>query len=110
MSRRGIPGRVPAEYDPGTDPRTRRFWNHNPPDYDYEPAPLEHNLAQARGVLARLYGTNLELIAQAEPGACEECSRQSERVRYGQFAVCRSCALRRRTVRDELTDGASEAA
>ena len=81
-------------------------------DDDYEPAPLEHNLAQARGMLARLYGRNLQLIASAPVGICDDC-RQSvaadeqnghlrpiERIRYGRFELCRRCALCRRNARE----------
>jgi hypothetical protein len=101
MSRAGIPGRVPREYEPGEEPKLTTLWNHNPPDWNYEPAPLEHNLAQARGMLARLYGAKLERIAEAEAGECGDCKRHADRLRYGCLALCRRCALSRRNARDE---------
>ena len=85
-------------------------WPHGVDD-QYEAAPLEHNLAQARGMLARLYGRQLELIARAPVGICDDCRksaaaeaangdlREVKRVRYGRLELCRRCALRRRNAR-----------
>ena len=68
---------------------------------DYEVAPRDYSLAMARGTLARLYGTELELVAAAPHGRCDDCERSSlgTRLEYGKFSVCRRCALLRRQAR-----------
>jgi hypothetical protein len=71
--------------------------NHNPPDWNYEPAPVEESLRQARLILQRLHGmTGTQLENPTAPfGPCDDCGRDQERFEYGKFRVCRTCALRR---------------
>lgn len=98
MKRRGVPGRVPAEYEAGDEPQTTRFWNHNPPDDDYEPASSEYNLAQARGVLARMYGVELSTVVKEAP--CDDCKEVRALRKYGQMLVCFRCETRRRRAKE----------
>jgi hypothetical protein len=72
------------------------FWNHNPPDFDYEPATLEENIAASREILGRLYGLGTAMPEAGSEGECEDgCGRISVRVRVGRVQVCRPCAIRR---------------
>jgi hypothetical protein len=69
--------------------------NHNPPDYDYEPAPVEESLAGARAILANLY--ELPLLPVIGEGTCQDCVREQTVLKYGRIQVCRPCAhLRQR--------------
>ncbi len=79
------------------------MWNHNPPNFDYEVAPREHSMEQARLVLDQLYGTHTKQFPVVDDGPCEDrCGRTGIRVRFGRFAVCRACALCRRRARDKV--------
>jgi hypothetical protein len=67
------------------------------PEDEYEPAPAEFNLQQARAMLERLYGGGLETIPEAGLGACADCGREAILLAYcGRRNVCRRCALSRR--------------
>jgi hypothetical protein len=72
------------------------FLNHNPPDWDYEPATLEENIAGSREILQRLYGFETPMPDVSSEGECEDrCGRTGVRVRVGRFQLCRPCAIRR---------------
>jgi hypothetical protein len=77
---------------------TGRFMGGPQADEDYEPAPLEFSLAQARAMLSRLYGAALEHLpaTDSETAPCEECGERALLLPDGRFTVCRPCALRRR--------------
>jgi hypothetical protein len=80
------------------------FLNHNPPDYDYEPATLEENLTSARAMLeqldAEMFGPETAPLEAIREGACDDCDRHTEmRFHYGQFDLCRPCAALRQRAR-----------
>jgi len=80
------------------------FLNHNPPDFDYEPAPLEESLANARAMLelldAERYGRETALLEVVGEGVCDDCERHIEtRFHYGRFELCRPCAALRQRAR-----------
>jgi hypothetical protein len=95
-----------------SNPFIGRFMGGPQTDEDYEPAPLEFNLAQARAMLSRLYGAALELLpaAGADPALCDECGRCTFLLRYGPLAVCRPCTLRRRRATARVASAAPPAA
>ena len=70
------------------------------PWWDYAPAPLDESLANARGMLARLYQRELRLLETVDHGTCDDCHRDSDRVRYGQVLICACCASHRWKVAD----------
>lgn len=63
---------------------------------DYEPAPREFCLEQARSMLERLYGVGLERLPAAGDGKCLDCEREAALLVYGSVNICRRCALTRR--------------
>jgi hypothetical protein len=72
------------------------FENHNPPDWDYELATLEENIAGSREILQRLYGFKTPMPELDSEGECEDrCGRCGFRVHLGRFLICRPCAIRR---------------
>ena len=78
--------------------------NHNPPNWDYEPATLEANLVSARAMLERLdtemYRPETALLEVTGEGICDDCKRHVEtRFDYGRFELCRLCAARRQRAR-----------
>ena len=66
--------------------------NHNPPNWDYTPAPVEESVAHARETLALLFHQQFK---NASDGACDDCGKDGRRVRFGQVVVCDSCAWHR---------------
>jgi hypothetical protein len=88
----------PDALDDFSEEFTGQFMGGPQVDEDYEAAPLEFSLAQARAMFSRLYGAALELLpaAGADPAPCDECGERTLLFRYGLFAVCRPCAFRRR--------------
>jgi hypothetical protein len=61
------------------------------PGVDYEPLPLDQNLAHARAILDRLHGQPLEL-PDAGHGECDDCKHTATLVQYARLLLCRRCA------------------
>jgi hypothetical protein len=66
--------------------------NYNPPDFDYEPAPVEESIANARQTLALLFHKELD---KAPAGNCDDCGKHGYRVHYGRLDLCDDCAHHR---------------
>jgi hypothetical protein len=74
--------------------------NFNPPDFDYEPAPVEESLRAARGILARLY--DCPLLRVAGEGPCHDCGRSQVLLELGRFHVCRPSATSRQRAKEKV--------
>jgi hypothetical protein len=62
----------------------------------YTPAPLEHNLLEARRYLARLQGTSSAPFIGAGHGTCDDCGQEGGLFKYGRVRICRRDATLRR--------------
>jgi hypothetical protein len=83
--------------------------NHNPPSWNYEIAPRDFSLEQARRMLALLHGHGLEEFGYAGRGDCDDCGTSAELLAYdGDLRLCRPCAGRRSRARVAPTSNRSE--
>jgi hypothetical protein len=92
----------------GESESTRKRWNQSPmneADREWMLAPADPErfdwpeYIAARQELERLcYGVRSlddKLIARTAPGECADCARIGGRLRFGAFALCRRCVVRR---------------
>jgi hypothetical protein len=59
----------------------------------------ERRAALLRRWLVERFGAEVvELLPEAEPGACDDCGRDGRRRRLGKLDLCRDCARTRRSI------------